>query len=55
MSGREKGVAERVQADCKAIRAGRSDEDLRNRFDSEIQARPLAIPLVDREIGRAHV
>ena len=44
MSGREKGVAERVQADCKGIRAGRSHEDLRNSFDSEMQARPPCHP-----------
>jgi hypothetical protein len=38
MEAREKGVAERVAADWKAIRAGRSDEEFGNIFYSEIQA-----------------
>ncbi len=38
MGALEKGVAERVSADWKAIRTGRSDEEFGNLFYSEIQA-----------------
>ena len=38
MGALEKGVAERVSADWKAIRAGRTDEEFGNIFYSEIQA-----------------
>ncbi len=48
MEAREKGVAERVQADWKAIRAGRSDEDFGNIFYSEIQAPPHTHTIIDR-------
>jgi hypothetical protein len=39
MEALEKGAAERVAADWKVIRAGRSDEEFGNIFYSEIQAR----------------